>query len=163
MLSSGSSSNSPIEVSQVVIFLRDPFTSSKNWQETRTNNKKEKKRTKKETRTIIERARDIQMQVWSRDKPAQCSPRLLPYTTIPLRPLCTTPTLAASRTPPRRRCRHRNQARSLSPPFLLSLFSVFVSLSLSLSLSCFFYFSLPICVSDFCCLESSISLYLLSS
>jgi hypothetical protein len=79
------------------------------------------------------------MQVWSRDKPAQCSPRLLPCTTIPLRPLCTTPTLAASRTPPRRRCRHRNQARSLSPPFLLSLFSLFVShfssLSLSLSLS----------------------------
>jgi hypothetical protein len=32
MLSSGSSSNSPVEVSQVVIFLRDPFTSSKNWQ-----------------------------------------------------------------------------------------------------------------------------------
>lgn len=159
MLSSGSSSNSPVEVSQVVIFLRDPFTSSKNWQETRTDNEKEKKRTKKETRTIIERARDIQMQVWSPDKPAQCSPRLLPCTTIPLRRLCTTPTLAASRTPPRRRCRHRNQARSLSSPFLQSLFPIFVSHFSSLSLSCFFYFSLQICVSDFCCLEWSISLY----
>jgi hypothetical protein len=39
------------------------------------------------------------------------------------------------------------------------LFPIFVSHFSSLSLSCFFYFSLQICVSDFCCLEWSISLY----